>query len=302
MDADVIIVGSGPGGLTAGIEAGRAGLSTILFEKDSLGGELVNRDHIANYPGVPDGIAGTELRSELVSTLEAYDPDALLAEVVDIEPGDPHVVRTEDDTYEAPAVILATGSEETHLDVPGEDEYRGRGVFYCAKCDGPLYQGETIAVVGGNDHALIDTQFLAGLTDRVILTNEGADLAGAKALREAVRAEDAVELMLETEVREITGENGVVDGIRVADVGGSNERTIEIGGLYAHVGLEPNTAFLDGTVPLTEDDRVEVGPDMQTEHDGIYAVGDIREGSPQMISAAVGDGVAAIHAVRQALE
>ncbi len=108
--------------------------------------------------------------------------------------------------------------------------------------------------------------------------------------------------MLEAEVREITGENGVVDGIRVADVNGGDERTIDIGGLYAHVGLEPNTAFLDGTVQLTEDGRVVVGPDMQTENDGIYAVGDIRQGSPEMISAAVGDGVAAIHSVRQSIE
>lgn len=298
---DVVIVGSGPAGLSAGIAAGRAGLSTVILEKDSIGGELVNRDSIPNYPGFPDGIGGPELRSTLVSTLEEYDPKAILTEVEGIEPGDPHTIKTADGEYEGRSVIVATGGREKELGVPGEEEYSGRGVFYCAKCDGPLYQDETIAVVGGNEHALTDTTFLAGLTDRVILVESDSELSGGAEVRGQIESESAVEVLLDTEVLELAGENGLLESIRVADTDGSNERTIDVTGLYVHVGIEPNTGFLADTIPLTEEGSVIVDANMETDIDGVYAAGDIRQGSPRMIAAGVGDGMVAVESIKQRL-
>lgn len=299
---DVAIIGTGPAGLSAGIAAGRAGLSTVMFEKEGIGGELVNRDSVKNYPGFPDGIAGPELRSTLVSTLEKYDPKAILTTVEEINPGSPHTIHTPEDVYEASSVIIATGGRDKHLDVPGEEDYRGRGVFYCAKCDGPLYQGETLAVIGGTEHALIDTQFLAGLTDKVIVLSSESTLPAGQEVRTTVEENQSVEIHRNTEVLEILGTDGLVDGLRVAQVDGSDERTIDIGGLYAYVGIEPNTEFLDGTVSLSDTGQVDVGADMQTDVAGIYAAGDVRSGSPQMIPAAIGDGTVAIESIRQFLE
>ena len=299
---DVVIIGSGPAGLSAGIAAGRAGLSTLLFEKEGIGGELVNRDHIQNYPGFPDGIGGPELRSTLVSTIEAYDPTAVLTEVDDIDPGTPHTIHTPEGEYEAKTVIVATGGRDAHLDVPGEEDYRGRGVFYCAKCDGPLYQGETLAVIGGTEHALIDTKFLAGITDEVIVVCSESTLPAGREVRTAVEEDPAVEILRDTDVLEILGTDGLVDGLRIADVDGSNERNLEIGGLYAYVGIEPNTEFLDGIVSLTASGHVDVDAAMRTDVDGIYAAGDVRSDSPQMIPAAIGDGTVAIESIKRYLD
>ena len=298
---DIAIIGTGPAGLSAGIAAGRAGLDTILFEKEGIGGELVNRDDVQNYPGYPDGIAGPELRAQLVETIEQYDSTAVLTTVEGIDPGSPHTIQTADGMYEASAVLIATGGGDKPLGVPGEEAYDGRGVFYCAKCDGPLYRGETIAVVGGGDHALIDTQFLAGLTDQVILIDSAPTFSAGQEYREAIAETENIDIQQGTEVLEIVGEEGLLTGLRVADVDGTNERTIAVGGLYVHVGIDPHTEFVDGTVPLTDDGRVHVGSDMQTDIPGIFAAGDVREHSPESIAAATGDGIVAVEAIRQYL-
>lgn len=302
MVKDVIIIGMGPAGLTAGQYAARRGLETLLLEKGSIGGELVNRHEIDTYPGFPDGIAGTELRSKLVAELEKHAPAVELAAVEAIDSGDPHVVRTDQTEYRAKTVILATGGSAGRLDVPGADEYVGQGVFHCAQCDGPLYRDEEIAVVGGSDHALTDalflTQFAASVT--VITREEALDVGDHR--RSKVEANPDVDVLCDTEVTRIDGDDGVADALELVDTRTGDERRMSVGGLYVCVGREPNTTLLDGVVPLTGDDRVAVGPDLMTEVEGIFAVGDVRQGAGREVAAAVGDGTVAARAVAKYVE
>jgi len=297
MPHDVIIIGTGPAGLAAGAYAGRGGLDTLFFEDESIGGELVNRHEIRGYPGFPDGVSGTELRSKMVDEAEKYDPDVTLERVERVEPGEPHTVVTESGEYESAAVIVATGSSDGHLDVPGEEEYAGRGIFYCATCDGPLYRDERIAVVGGGNHAAIDAVFLTEYASEVLLVAPGDELAADETLAEEARAHEDVEIRTGTTVTEVLGEDGLVTGIRVESDDG--EETIELGGVNVNTGYRANSAFLEGTVSLDEDGRVVVGPAMETDVEGIFAAGDVRQGSPMEIAAAVGDGVTAIEAAKR---
>ncbi|WP_049986112.1 NAD(P)/FAD-dependent oxidoreductase [Halobellus rufus] len=297
MAHDVIIIGTGPAGLAAGAYAGRSGLDTLFFEDESIGGELVNRHEIRSYPGFPDGVSGTELRSKMVEEAEKYDPDVNLERVQRIEPGDPHAVLTESGAYEATAVIVATGSSDGHLGVPGEEEYAGRGVFYCATCDGPLYREERIAVVGGGNHAVIDAVFLTEYASEVLLIDGESELAADETLVEEAREHDDVEILNGATVAEVLGADGLVTGVRVERGGG--EETIELGGVNVNVGSRPNSSFLDDTVALDDEGHVAVDHRMETDVAGVFAAGDVRQGSPLEIAAAVGDGVTAIEAAKR---
>jgi len=299
MVHDVIIIGSGPAGLAAGSYAGRSGLDTLFFEDESIGGELVNRHEIRSYPGFPDGISGTELRSKMVTEAEKYDPEVHLERVEAVDPGDPHTVLTESGEHEAAAVIVATGSSEGRLNVPGEETYEGRGIFYCATCDGPLYRDERIAVVGGGNHAVIDAVFLTEYATEVLLLAEEPELAADATLGEEARSHDDVTVMAGTAVTEVLGSDGLVTGVRVEDRESGSTETIELGGVNVNTGSTPNTGFLDGTVELEDDGHVVVDPTMETDVEGVFAAGDVRQGSPHEIAAAVGDGVTAIEAAKE---
>lgn len=305
---DVIIVGSGPAGLAAGYYAGRRGFDTLFLEKESIGGELVNREEVRNYPGFPDGVSGTDLRSAMLSAADAYDPDVTLTEVEAVEPGSPvdpdtpHTVRTTNDEYAGKTVIVATGGEPSALGVPGEDEYGGMGVFYCAKCDGPLYRGETIAVVGGGDHAVTDALLLTEFAEEVVLLEPTDSLSADQHLRNEVEAEPGIDVRYGTAVTEVLGAEGVLSGLRVEDVETGEERTLDVGGLYVHVGIDPNTGFLEDAVSLAEDGSVDVDVRMETDVEGIFAAGDVRRHSPRTIPAAVGDGVVAIDSATEYVE
>ncbi|MFB6353323.1 MAG: NAD(P)/FAD-dependent oxidoreductase [Halobacteriales archaeon] len=299
---DVIIVGTGPAGLTAGLYAGRRGYDTLFLEKESIGGELVNRERIRHYPGFPDGVAGTEFRSALVEAVEAYDPDVTLAAVTGLEPGTPHAVQTEDGAHEARAVIVATGGEPAALGIPGEDEYDGMGVFHCAKCDGPLYRDDTVAVVGGGNNAVTDALLLTEFAEQVHVYEPGAELPADRHLREEVEANPAIDVTTGTAVTEVLGDDGVLTGLRVEDVDSGEQRVVEADGLYVHVGIDPNTEFLADTVSLADDDSVVVDVRLESDVEGVYAAGDVRQHSPQQVAAAVGDGVVAMASARDYIE
>ena len=305
---DVIIVGSGPAGLAAGYYAGRRGFDTLFLERESIGGELVNREEIRNYPGFPEGISGTELRSSMLSAADAFDPDVTLTEVEAVEPApsrgpdSPHVVRTTDGEYEGKTVVVATGGSERRLGVPGEEAYEGMGVFYCAKCDGPLYRGETIAVVGGDTNAVTDALLLTEYAEDVVLFERSGALSADEQLREEVAAAPGIDVRYGTAVIEVLGEDGVLTGLRVEDVETGEAETVDAGGLYVHVGIDPNTAFLEDAVSLAEDGSVDVDVRMETDVEGIFAAGDVRRHSPRSIPAAVGDGVVAIESATEYVE
>ena len=302
MVYDIAIVGTGPAGLSAGAYAGRRGYDTLFIEDESIGGQLVNRHEIRSYPGFPDGIAGTEFRSRLVNTAEAYEPDVEMAAVEGIEPSTPHELHTQHDQFDAKAVILASGSSPKRLGVPGETDYWGRGVFDCATCDGPLYAGERIAVVGGRNHAVIDALFLTDHASEVLLIEEATQLTADESLAADARANQNLEIHTETTVTGIRGDDGVVTAIWMHDHETDDERTVPVGGVNVNVGAVPNTAFLEGTVDLDDDGSVIVGANMETSVEGIYAAGDVRTESPLEVAAAVGDGVTAVKSARNRIE
>jgi thioredoxin reductase (NADPH) len=298
---DLIIVGTGPAGLTAGAYAGRSGLDVLFFERESIGGDLVNRHEIRSYPGFPDGVSGTELRSKMVEAAEAYDPEVELDTVEQIDPGAdgaPHVLHTEGGEYEAHAVILSPGGTDQRLGVPGEETYEGRGIFHCATCDGPLYRDERIAVVGGRNHAVIDAVFLTEYASEVVVLDSEPELdADATIVAEAESHPD-VEIHTETTVTEFVGEDGLLEGVAVERGASGETETLDVGGVNVNVGSVPNTDFLEGTLDLDTEGRIVVDNRMETTVPGIYAAGDARQGSPHEIAAAVGDGTTAIMAAK----
>lgn len=300
MVYDVLVVGAGPAGLAAGLAAGRRGLDVLLFEKESIGGELVNRHTIEDLPGEPEA-SGPDLRSRLVEQLEEHDVPAALTTVEAVRDEDPFEVVTVDGEFRGRTVVLAGGGRPTRLDVPGAEEYDGRGVFYCAMCDGPLYADETVAVSGSDDWALTDALFLAEHASEVLVLEAGARLSAGEALRQRVRAHPTIEIETRTELRAVEGDD-VLRRLRLADTGDGTERTEPVGGLYVQHGLDLDAGYLPDGVSRTDRGAVAVGPGLETDAEGLFAAGDLRQSSPRSVAAALGDGLTACRSAERYLE
>jgi len=294
---DLIIVGGGPAGLTAGIYAARARLTTLLVEQGVPGGQIVNAELVENYPGFPEGISGFDLASSMERQAAKYGLEVAMAEVTGIDPvGKEKVVHTTGGPYRAGALIIAGGSEHARLGVPGEEELRGKGVSYCATCDGAFFRDQVVAVVGGGNVALNDALFLTRFGSRVIVIHRRDQLRATRILQERAFAQPKVEFVWDTVVKSIEGE-GEVSALRLTNVKSGEESTLEASGVFIAVGLRPNTGYLKGVLALTPEGFILVDGRMATDVPGVFAAGDIRAGSPRQVSSAVGDGaVAAISA------
>jgi thioredoxin reductase (NADPH) len=296
-DYDVIIVGSGLAGLTAGLFAARQGLSTLVTESNIPGGHLMNIEKIEDFPGFPDGVAGYELCPNLQRQAADYGAEFQRAEVQRLESEDSlWLVATEEETHRAKAVIVATGSTLKHLDVPGEEKLLGRGVSHCASCDGPLYKGKVIGVVGGGDSALQEALTLASFAEKVLLFHEHDHFHAQHAYRERVTTNPKIAPRHRTVIEEILG-NDVVSGARVRDLISGNIAEIDLSGLFVYVGFQPNTALLRDILTLSESGHVPTDVSMKTQRDGLYAVGDIRQDSAAQAITSAGDGATAAIAV-----
>lgn len=294
---DLIIVGGGPAGLTAGLYAARARLTTLLIEQGVPGGQIVNAELVENYPGFPDGISGFDLASSMERQAVKYGLEVAMAEVTGIDPGGKEkVVHTTGGTYRAGALIITGGSEHARLGVPGEEELRGKGVSYCATCDGAFFRDQVVAVVGGGNVALNDALFLTRFGSRVIVIHRRDQLRATRILQERAFAQPKVEFVWDTVVRSIEGE-GEVSALRLTNVKSGEESTLEASGVFIAVGIRPNTGYLKGVLALTPEGFILVDGRMATDVPGVFAAGDIRAGSPRQVSSAVGDGaIAAISA------
>jgi len=303
-DYDIIIVGAGPAGLSAGIYAGRARLKTLLLEKLIHGGQVMTTDLVENYPGFPEGISGFELSDRMRKQAERFGLQFRSGEVLELEPGsDHHLLRLEEEELKAGAVIIASGARYRSLGVPGEKALTGKGVSYCATCDGALYRGQTIAVVGGGDTALTDTLFLCRFADKIHLIHRRDAFRGEKFLQEQIFAQEQqkkVEIHWDTVVQEIRGDQ-VVEALQLENVKTREVNTLPVAGVFIFVGIVPNTAWLKGRIPMDEWGFVFTNAQMATSIPGIYAAGDVRSKLLRQIATAVGDGATAAFAAGEYL-
>ena len=295
---DVIIIGAGMAGLTAGIYSARHGLSTAIVEEMMAGAQIINLERIENFPGFPQGIAGYELGPSTQEQAMDAGVEILMDTVTDVNADGDYlqVVGDGGSTYRAKAVIMAAGSSLRTLGIPGEEEFNGRGVSHCATCDGPMYMGQTVAVVGGGDSAADEALTLTDYADRVILFHRGDTLDSQSVLQERIAASGKIEVRYNTEIVEVLGEDAVT-GIRVRAADGETVEPVH--GLFVYVGLNPNSAPIANLVPLDNSGHIPVGLTMDTSQPGLFAAGDIRQQSASQLVASAGDGAtAAIAAFR----
>lgn len=296
---DVIIIGGGPAGLTAGLYTTRAGLSTLLIEKGVIGGQITNAELVENYPGFPDGISGFELGQLMHQQAMRYGLETIGAEVVALEPRDKtRLVRTSDGEYVARAVIIAGGSELSKLGVPREERLTGKGVSYCATCDGPLFKDKTVAVVGGGDAAITEALFLAKLCSKVFVIHRRNQLRASRILQERAFAEPRIEFIWDTVVDEIIGDERL-EALKTRNVKTGEVSTLDVSAVFIYIGFSPNTGYLKGLVPLDSAGLVITNERMETTTPGIFTCGDIRHNSAKQAITAAGDGATAAMAAER---
>jgi thioredoxin reductase (NADPH) len=295
---EVIIIGGGPAGLTAGLYTSRAGLKSLLIERGIFGGQIVNASQVDNYPGFPEGISGFELASLMQEQAVKYGLETVNAEVKSIKSGDNYNVVTSEGSYEADAIIIAAGSEYRKLGVPGEDELVGRGVSYCATCDGFLFREQDVAVVGGGDTAITDALELSAHASKVYIIHRRGQLRAGQILQEKALKQPKLEPVWNTVVEEIIGENKV-NYLNLRNVKTDEITKLEVAGVFVAIGIEPNSRCFADIVKLDKMGLIKTDELMATSAPGIFAIGDIRRNSPRQVAGAVGDGaIAAISAFK----
>lgn len=294
---DVVIIGGGPAGLAAGLYTSRARLSSLMIEKALAGGLIVNSGTVENYPGFPDGIGGYDLAELMSRQAGKYGLETLTAEVTGVElDGGRKIVSTTEGEVTARALIVAGGSERIKLGVPGEGEFTGRGVSYCAICDGSFFQDKVVAVVGGGNTAINEALDLTKFAARIIVVHRRQELRATCILQERAFAEPKIEFQWDSVVESIEG-GEMVRSLRLRNVKSGEKSVLEISGVFVALGFTPNTGYLKGVVPLDEHGSVTTNEKMETGVPGIFAAGDIRSNSVRQVIAASGDGAtAAIYA------
>jgi thioredoxin reductase (NADPH) len=290
---DLIIVGSGPAGWTAGIYAGRAQLAPMLITGSAPGGQMALTSEIENYPGFPQGLSGQELTQLMQQQAERFGTRVQMDEVTAVELSThPFKVTAYGDEYEAKALIVATGTSPRKLGAPGEAEFRGRGVSYCATCDGFFYQDRQVVVVGGGDSALEEAIFLTKFATQVHVVHRRDRLRAEKVFQERAFRNEKIAFIWDTVVTEILGE-GKVTGVRLKNVKTEEESTMEADGVFIYVGTIPNTGFLEGQLELDDRGYIVTNRQCHTSVPGVFAAGDVQERVLKQVVTAVGSGAMA---------
>ena len=293
---DLVIVGAGPAGITAGIYAKRARLKTAVIEKLGVGGQIVVSDSVENYPGFPE-ISGYELMQKFEEQARSFDLEIEDGEVVEItDEGEYKSVRTDDRDYKTRSVIIASGAKPSRLGVKGEEELIGKGVSFCATCDGFFFRDKDILVVGGGDSAITEALFLSKIVNKVYVVHRRSELRAAKILQERAFENPKIEFIWNSVVEEITGKD-TVEGVVLRDVVTEERSGLAVSGVFMYVGLVPNTEFLD--VEKNDAGFILTDEGLATSVTGIFAAGDCRATLLRQVTTAVGDGaLAAVSAER----
>lgn len=292
---DMIVIGGGPGGYTAALYATRAGLDTLLLEKMAPGGQMTQTTQIDNYPGYDQGIDGFELGEKMRAGAERFGAKTVLAEVERVElAGDPKRVETSEGIFLGKTVVIATGAEHRQLGVEAEAQYVGRGLSYCATCDGMFYKGGTVAIVGGGNSAAAEALVLSRICEKVILIHRRNTLRASKVYHEQLKNAGNVEFRWNSTVHQLLVD-GRITGVQLQDVNTGERTDLTVDGVFVSIGRAPATELFRGQVELDSSGYIVAGESTCTNLSGVYAVGDVRTKTVRQIITAAGDGAVAAH-------
>lgn len=298
---DMVIIGGGPGGYTAALYAARSGLDAIVLEKLSAGGQMAQTHQIDNYPGFEDGVDGYELGQKMLRQAQRFGAKTAYAEVLRVDlHAQPKVIETSEGVYYGKAVIIATGAGPRELGVEKEKELVGRGVAYCAACDGMFFKDKTVVVVGGGNSAAADALLLSRIARKVILVHRRDTLRATKVYHEPLMQAKNVEFRWDSVVQELL-HGDKLTGVRLRNVKSGEQSEVECDGLFVSVGRKPNTQLFSGQLELTPGGYIAAGETTKTNIPGVYAVGDVREKKLRQIVTAVSDGAVAVHMAEEYL-
>jgi thioredoxin reductase (NADPH) len=293
QEYQVIIIGGGPAGLSAGLYTSRARLSSLLIERGMVGGQIADAELVENYPGFAEGVSGSELGQLMHQQATKYGLNTVIAEATGIElKGDRRVVKTTKGNFTTKAVIIASGSERLKLGIPGEEKLIGKGVSYCATCDAPFFKEKPVAVVGGGDAAITEALHLVKFASCVTVIHRRDRLRATHILEERARAEPKIEFLWNSVVEGIEGDD-VVKQLSLHQVITGEKSTLDVAGVFISIGLKPNTDYLRGVLPLDKAGYIITNAKMETKIPGIFAAGDIRQNSARQAITAAGDGTTA---------
>ena len=300
---ELVIIGGGPAGLTAGIYAARARMDFVLIEKITPGGQVLTTDWIENYPGFPDGISGADLVMKMSEQAHNLNVPIESAEVTGVDfSQDTKRITTDNGEITCRAVIIATGASPNRLGVPGEDRFYGKGISFCATCDAPFYRDKVLAAVGGGDTAVQESLYLTKFARKVYLIHRRDQLRAAKILQERALANDKIEPVWDSVVTEIGGGLTNVEKVTVKNVKSGQTRDLDVSGCFIWVGIKPNAGFLSNNVNTDDYGFIVTDQEMNTSVPGIFAAGDVRSTALRQITTAVGDAAMAVHSAEHYLE
>jgi thioredoxin reductase (NADPH) len=299
---DVIIIGAGPAGMTAAVYTSRGNLSTLMLERGIPGGQMANTEEIENYPGF-EHILGPDLSTKMFEHAKKFGAEYAYGDVTDVIDGESYkTIVVGDKQYKARAIIITTGAEYKKMGIPGETELTGRGVSYCAVCDGAFFRKKELVVVGGGDSAVEEGAYLTRFADKVTIVHRRDELRAQKILQDRAFANDKIEFIWNSSVKEVNAENGKVGSVTLVSTVDGSERVFETDGMFVYIGMDPLTAPFAKLGILDENGYVTTNEIMETSVPGIYAAGDVREKLLRQVVTATGDGSIAAQAVQKYVE